>query len=94
MIEKKDLDYFNYGQIENEKFWRRFKHKPNLKNKSVLDFGCGHGALCVDLANSGAETVIGIDLEEKLLDFAKENLNQNYSQLLSKIEFKKKKFIK
>ena len=93
MIEKKDLDYFNYGQIENEKFWRRFKHKPNLKNKSVLDFGCGHGALCVDLANSGAETVIGIDLEEKLLDFAKENLNQNYSQLLSKIEFKKKNLL-
>jgi len=33
MIEKKDLAYFNYGEIENEKFWRRFRHKPKLMTK-------------------------------------------------------------
>ena len=90
MIEKKDLDYFNYGKIENEKFWRRFGHKPNLQNRNVLDFGCGHGALCIDLANLGAAKVIGIDLEEKLLNFANINLQQNYKKYQSVIDFKKK----
>jgi SAM-dependent methyltransferase len=93
MIEKKDLAYFNYGEIENEKFWRRFRHKPKLKDKSVLDFGCGHGALCIDLANNGAKSVTGIDLEEKLLDFANKNLNKNFSHLLTKIEFKRKNLL-
>ena len=57
MLNKKDIDYFNFGKIENEKFWRRLGGKPDLKNKSVLDFGCGHGALCVDIAQSAAKTV-------------------------------------
>jgi len=50
MLEKKDIDYFNFGKIENSKFWRRLGGKPNLENKSVLDFGCGHGSLCLDIA--------------------------------------------
>tara|TARA_B100000963_G_scaffold205773_1_gene179197 strand:+ start:634 stop:1380 length:747 start_codon:yes stop_codon:yes gene_type:complete len=91
MIEKKDLDYFNYGKIENEKFWKRFHHhKPNLQNKYILDFGCGHGALCIDLAKKGAKKVTGIDLEEKLLNFANINLKQNYNQYQSIIDFQKK----
>ena len=38
--------------------------KPNFKNKSILDFGCGHGALCLDIARSHPRRVLGIDLEE------------------------------
>ena len=81
MLNKKDIDYFNFGKIENEKFWRRLGGKPDLKNKSVLDFGCGHGALCVDIAQSEAKTVSGIDLEENLLKFANDNLKENYQNL-------------
>ena len=90
MIDQKELDYFNYGKIENQKFWRRFGHKPNLQNRNVLDFGCGHGALCIELANLGASKVIGIDLEEKLLNFANINLQQNYKNYQSIINFQKK----
>ncbi|MDC0938112.1 class I SAM-dependent methyltransferase [Pelagibacteraceae bacterium] len=93
MLKKKDLDYFNYGQIENEKFWRRLGERPNLDNKSILDFGCGHGSLCIDLVNNGAGFVTGIDLEDDLLTFANENLNNNFYQLKSKIEFKKKNLL-
>jgi len=90
MIDQKEIDYFNYGKIENEKFWRRFGHKPNLQNRNVLDFGCGHGALCIELANLGASKVIGIDLEEKLLNFANINLQQNFKNYQSVINFQKK----
>ena len=89
MIEKKDFDYFNYGKIENEKFWRRIGHKPDLQNKTVLDFGCGHGALCINLAESGATKIKGIDLNEKLLKFANKNLQQNYKEYQSKVDFQK-----
>ena len=80
MLEKKDIDYFNFGRIENLKFWRRLGGKPNLENKSILDFGCGHGSLCLDIAMSGVKSVTGIDLNDNLINFAKENLNENYSQ--------------
>ena len=89
MLNKKDIDYFNFGKIENEKFWRRLGGKPDLKNKSVLDFGCGHGALCVDIAQSEAKIVSGIDLEENLLKFANDNLDENYQNLKKKITFEK-----
>ena len=79
MLEKKDIDYFNFGKIENSKFWRRLGGKPNLENKSVLDFGCGHGSLCLDIANSDVKLVTGNDINNNLINFAKENLNENYS---------------
>ena len=94
MLKKEDLDYFNYGKIENEKFWRRLGERPNLENKSILDFGCGHGSLCVDLAKNGAQLVTGIDLEDKLLFFANKNLDDNFNQFKNKIEFKKKDLLK
>ena len=87
MLDKKELDYFEYGKIENKKFWKRLGGKPDLKNKSILDFGCGHGALCIDLAQSGAKSITGIDLNSKLVDFAKNNLNLNYSDLKEKVFF-------
>tara|TARA_B100000963_G_C22439795_1_gene586041 strand:+ start:94 stop:831 length:738 start_codon:yes stop_codon:yes gene_type:complete len=89
MLEKKDIEYFNNGFSENEKFWRRLREKPNFKNKSILDFGCGHGALCLDIARSYPRRVLGIDLEENLLNFANENLIKNYSKYSNIVSFKK-----
>lgn len=94
MLNKEDLDYFNYGNIENKKFWKRLKERPDFKNKSILDFGCGHGSLCIDIAKSGANSVTGIDISKKLLKFAKENLNTNYSGLSKKIKFEEKDLLK
>ena len=94
MLEKKDIDYFNFGKIENSKFWRRLGGKPNLENKSVLDFGCGHGSLCLDIANSDVKLVTGIDLNNNLINFAKENLNENYFQYKDKVNFHNKDILK
>ncbi len=81
MLEKHHLDYFNLGKKENEKFWRRLDEKPNFKGKTVLDFGCGHGALAIEIAKQGAKKVVGIDLEKDYVRFANENLEINYPSL-------------
>lgn len=94
MLSKEDLDYFNYGNIENQKFWARLNGRPDFKSKSILDFGCGHGSLCIDIANNGANSVIGIDLNKKLLKFARENLSTNYSRLSEIIKFEEKDLLK
>lgn len=94
MLSKEDLDYFNYGSVENKKFWKRLRGRPDFKNKSILDFGCGHGSLCIDIAKSGASTVTGIDLNKNLLKFARENLDTNYNNLSEKIIFEEKDLLK
>ena len=67
MLEKKHTKYFESGTIENKKFWDRLGGKPNFSEKSVLDFGCGHGSLCIDVASSGARKIIGVDFGEQAI---------------------------
>ena len=94
MLNSEDVKYFNYGKIENEKFWRRLGGKPNFENKSILDFGCGHGSLCIDIAKNNVSSILGIDLSEKLLNFANENLLNNFKYLKNKVSFEKKDLLK
>ena len=87
MLKSEKINYFNYGKIENIKFWKRLGEKPNFKNKRILDFGCGHGSLALEIAALGAKKVIGIDLNIDLISFAKGNLDQNFPVLKDKVEF-------
>jgi 2-polyprenyl-6-hydroxyphenyl methylase/3-demethylubiquinone-9 3-methyltransferase len=48
----------------------------SLKNKTVLDVGCGGGILSEALAKAGASTT-GIDLSEPTLDIAKNHAKNN-----------------
>ena len=66
----------------------------DFENKSILDFGCGHGSLCIDIAKNNARSILGIDLSEKLLNFANENLLENYKNLKNKVSFEKKDLLK
>ncbi|NUU75672.1 class I SAM-dependent methyltransferase [Paenibacillus xylanilyticus] len=45
---------------------------PELKNKNVLDLGCGFGWHCRYAREQQAKSVIGVDLSEKMLDRARE----------------------
>ena len=85
-LDKSELEYFKHGFAELEKFWKRFGGKPNL-NATFLDVGCGHGAVCIDLANLGAKKVIGVDIDPVRIEFARNNLNLNYPELADRVEF-------
>lgn len=87
--EKNDLDYFNKGIAENSKFWDRIGGMPDFSGKSVLDVGCGHGSLCVDMARAGAAKVVGVDINQALIDFANQNLAENCVDLAHRVSFKK-----
>lgn len=47
-----------------------------IRDKVVIDFGCGHGHEVVELAQHGAKQVIGIDTLDKSLRLAQENANK------------------
>ena len=86
---KEDLEYFTRGEKENKKFWDRLGGKPNLSNKSVLDFGSGHGSMCIDAIKAGAKKVVGIDIESYNVNFANNNLLKNFPIYKDKVIFKK-----
>lgn len=55
---------------------------PDLKDKTVLDLGCGYGHNCLEFVNKGAKSVVGIDISEKMLDIArKENSHEKITYL-------------
>jgi SAM-dependent methyltransferase len=43
----------------------------DIKDKVVIDFGCGYGSDAIEIAKRGAKMVVGIDIRKKLLDAAK-----------------------
>ena len=45
---------------------------PELTNKAVLDLGCGCGTNCIEFIKSGASSVTGVDISEKMLSVAQE----------------------
>ena len=48
-----------------------FSLLPDIKKKRVLDLGCGFGEHCMYYISKGAESVVGIDISEKMLQIAK-----------------------
>ena len=50
-----------------------------VKNKIILDLGCGSGFFTTEFANMGAKQVIGIDNSEEQLNIAKKHPRRNIS---------------
>ena len=48
---------------------------PEVDGKRVLDIGCGMGQHAKQYSDMGAESVLGIDISEKMLEYAKEHFN-------------------
>lgn len=86
-LSQEDLVYFRRGIVENPRFWSRFGGKPSFEGAEVLDVGCGHGSLCLDIAQSGAAQVVGLDLNGRLIEFANENLRQNFPEWRDRVSF-------
>ena len=51
--------------------------KPDFSGKKVLDMGCGTGILSIMAAQSGAQSVTGIDIDEWAYNNAMENIATN-----------------
>ena len=56
-------------------YWKKFEEDRilkaiDVKNKTVLDLGCGHGRITFELAKN-AKKVIGLDISEKLVAVAR-----------------------
>ena len=50
----------------------------NVENKTVLDLGSGTGELCWLADNMGAATVVGVNLSQDEIDFAKSNVKATF----------------
>lgn len=69
---------------------------PELRDKSVLDLGCGYGWHCLFAREKQASSVIGVDISEKMLQQAREQTNDpaiSYVQLpIEDIQFENAQF--
>ncbi len=73
------------GGLEAAGEWSAFRALlPSLRDKTVLDLGCGFGWHCRYAREHQARSVIGIDLSEKMIARARESTNDaaiEYRQL-------------
>jgi len=72
-----DAGYTKYGDAYRRNIFNPalFPLLGNMKNKKVLDAGCGTGYLCRLLAEKGAR-VTGVDLSKKFIEIAKQYDNK------------------
>lgn len=70
-----------------DSFWNRFSSKPDFNGKRVLEIGCGNGALSVSIAQSGAESVVGVDIVPKFVEQAKARVERHFPELAARTTF-------
>ena len=80
-------NYFTQGFQGAEIFFGRFAGHADFRGKDILDFGCGYGSTCFYMAQRGAKSVIGLDIDEDRVNFAKSQLVSAYGELLSIVQF-------
>lgn len=60
---------------------------PLIKNKDVIDFGCGHGQFLTSMLSFGANKCVGIDYGKRSIDYAKD-VQKKLGISQSKLKFK------
>jgi SAM-dependent methyltransferase len=58
-------------KLLGDQFWKE------IKDKTVIDFGCGYGYDAIEIAKRGAKRVIGIDIRPDVLNVARANAQRN-----------------
>jgi 2-polyprenyl-3-methyl-5-hydroxy-6-metoxy-1,4-benzoquinol methylase len=78
---------FAYRRDSTGQFWRRIAPAPDVQGARVLDLGCGHGVLSVNLVQSGAIEVVGLGLDTDAISFASNYAHDAYRSLSNKVRF-------
>ena len=86
--ERRRQAYFQEQRENNIEWFKRMDFQMDVRGLRVLDLGCGHGALSIGLAESGAAEVIGLDLDQDRIDFANRKLTTDFANLQGRIEFR------
>jgi SAM-dependent methyltransferase len=85
--DRRNRAMFEYQLDSTSEFWRRIGVEPDVRDARVLDLGCGHGVLTVDLARLGAAEVVGLDLDTNAITFANSYVPGAFPELSSRIRF-------
>lgn len=86
---RRDHAYFQREMIANNGWLERLGVELSFNGKRVLEIGCGHGALSIHAAQSGASSVMGIDLDDDRITFANSNVKNNYGKIQGRVRFQK-----
>ncbi|MGM0920218.1 MAG: class I SAM-dependent methyltransferase [Bacillota bacterium] len=83
--------------LEGAGEWHVLKElMPDMKDKKVLDLGCGFGWHCQFAREQGARSVIGVDISEKMLETARKKTDDpsiSYIQMpIEDIDFEESEF--
>lgn len=78
-----EIFFEKYSQMDRSKYglaaageWDALREMlPDFKGKRMLDLGCGYGWHCIYAMEQGADSVVGIDISEKMLSVAKSKTN-------------------
>src|SRR5881398_1589423 len=69
--------YKNKGLSRSSKLLLRFILDNAVRDRSVLDLGCGAGGLSLELLKEGAGKAVGFDLSPKMISVANELAQAN-----------------
>lgn len=79
--------FFQKGLASSAEFFKRFKGQIDLKNKTILDIGCGLGPTCYYAVLNGAAKAVGVDIRPEDIKFAQSKISE-YTNCRDKVEFK------
>jgi SAM-dependent methyltransferase len=81
-------NYFRRGSQEAQRFLDRFEARLDIRGKTVLDVGCGFGSTSIYMAQNGARTVVGMDIDERRIAFARSKLKSEHQDVSDVVEFR------
>ena len=81
-------DYFKKRLSEIDDFLNRYRNKLDFKEKTIIDIGFGLGELCFYMGEKGAEKVVGIEIDQEYINYAKNKLENEYKYLSNIVQFK------
>src|SRR5271169_786520 len=87
LLYRRSQAMFAYQRGSTDEYWRRIDPAPDLNGARVLDLGCGHGVLTVDLAQRGASEVLGLDLDLEAISFVGDYVPEEFPSLCEKVRF-------